>query len=509
MQNLRELFYKANIILLEQSSSALFELFPRDGLIALLAALLALLVPVAILVIERSKAADEHRFPWEEEATIMQVAHPKVLFASIICASLSCIFWNNTSKQLLILPIVLVIYIVCIVAICWVMYELYRWLLSIISTKRNDADFRTKQITTFFNNIEEDDERVRIWSMTWSNIWENCPEQHLLIMLYLNDLKRHKDNGMSYLALCHSFTANISRIDLRELKALLAYSLEVSVMNDSNVMRRYAISDIFTTILRTIKHDNIFLMGFAYDSIAESTNEKQSYAMTRYFARNFFSILNDEKVSIQEKITDTCRFPHEWRFQILIEPTSKSTSAYEKRLKNQSYIWLAQYTDWLCVQYVKRYNAENEERFYTTRIIEKVTLDLFFGCDIDWRMFGDVILLLFPIGGAPQSNESDEHAYIRIFLEKGAHRDFLCFNEDKVNDERYKNTARLLSLMVRDSSRYPDCYLDEIENYKKELEGSRSDYGKSRDYQALLSLQCSLKFIKKYKNSEQESYGKI
>ncbi len=161
------------------------------------------------------------------------------------------------------------------------------------------------------------------------------------------------------------------------------------------------------------------------------------------------------------------------------------------------------------MQYVKRYNAENEERFYTTRIIEKVTLDLFFGCDIDWRMFGDVILLLFPIGGAPQSNESDEHAYIRIFLEKGAHRDFLCFNEDKVNDERYKNTARLLSLMVRDSSRYPDCYLDEIENYKKELEGSRSDYGKSRDYQALLSLQCSLKFIKKYKNSEQESYGKI
>lgn len=472
----------------------LLELFPRDGMIAFLASILALFIPVAILVIERSKESDEHAFPWEEETTIVQVAHPRMLLAAIVGASLSCIFWNQVSAHLRMLPFVLIIYSLCIIVLCWILSELYRWLLAIILRRRDESEFRAKQIRKYFNTIKTNEDRVRIWSMTWDSIWLGCPEQRLLINLYIEALQRHEDTGISYLYLCHSFIANLDKVDQRELAPMIFYSLS-SVTKTQDVMCSYQNTGIFEAILKTVKNNNIFFMDFAYNSIKESVDEAQSYRMTQYLARAFFSLLTREDYESQNNILDTCRFPNNWRFWVLVD----KVEGIDKRTIKQARIWLLEYTKWLCRQYGERCDSENPEKFHVSGIIDRVTSELLFGCDVDRRMFRDMILLLNPIGGIPLCDESTSHAYIRIFLERSAHRDFLCFNDGEDNEQRSENTLRLLFLLTTDSDKYPDCYLDAIDEYEEELKSKPNFSNTDYDYRTLLELRKELLIIKQYK----------
>mgnify|MGYP001027888723 CR=1 FL=1 len=472
----------------------LLELFPRDGMIAFLTSILALFIPVAILVIERSKESDEHAFPWEEETTIVQVAHPRMLLAAIVGASLSCMFWNQVSAHLCTLPFVLIIYSLCMIVLCWILSELYRWLLAIVLRRRDKNEFRAKQIRKYFNTIKTNEDRIRIWSMTWNSVWLGCPEQHLLINLYIEALQRHEDADISYLCLCHSFIANLDKVDQRELAPMISYSLS-SVTRTQDVICNYQNAGIFEAILKTINNDNIFFMDFAYNSIKECADETQSCRMTQYLARAFFSLLTREDYGSQNNILDTCRFPNNWRSWVLVD---KVKDVDERTIK-QARIWLLEYTKWFCGQYGKRCDSENPERFHVSGIIDRVTSELLFGCNVDRKMFRDMILVLNPIGGVPLCDESTSHAYIRIFLERSIHRDFLCFNEGEDNERRSEDTLHLLFLVITDSDEYPDCYLDAIDEYEKELKSKPGFNDTDYDYRILLDLKKELLLVKRYK----------
>lgn len=439
------------------------ELIPREGLIALLATILALFVPVTILVIERSR--DKNLFPWEEKMAISQIACPKILFLAIIGASLSCTLWNKIIADTWMLPFILILYVVCIVLICWIMFRLYQWLILIVSGKKAKNKFRLKEITKYFENIETDDDRIQVWLVTFDKIEHSTlEEQSQLIRLYLKALRSHA-NSVSQYCLVQCFIDNIQKLDIRELQPILDYSLTITTFKEADIYRKAMGEKLLLAILNTLKDSNALVMEQSYDVIQRCENIEQSYLMTKKLACKFFAILAQEDYNIQDTIIDNFSYSYKWDFRNLI------TTSRNKKLYAQTCQWLSEYTKWLIDQYIKQFDIRKTDRYYNERIIEKISESLFRNCDIDQQMFVDMILFYCPIGYTPQPGESDAETHVRAFVETASHRAFMNQEPDNsTSDIAERNTIKLLSIITAPLTNASlAAYTNAIESYKSKM----------------------------------------
>jgi len=465
---------------------SLLKLFPRDGLIALLAALLALFVPIAILIVERSKN-DNVAFPWEEEMTILQIAHPKILIISIICASLSCVLWNEIIAKVHILPLILIVYIVCIILMCWILYELYKWLLSIVSKKRSGRVFRSKQIAQYFKSIETDREREQVWKTTLDKIELSTPEeQRQLIDLYVDALRRHADD-ISYFTLVQTFTDNIPKLDMRDLQPILGYSLASITSKETSLFHKAMDEKLLLAILNTIKSGNIFVMDSAYDIIQKCQDSEQSHEMTKKLASKFFGILAQEEYTTQNSIIDAFSVSYKWNFCHLIDKNCN------EKIYKQTCVWLSGYIKWLVDQYIKQFDVRETptSKYYISENVDKLSIELFRDCNIDLQMFADIILLYCPVNCVPQHGESDAEAYIRAFTEKALSRNFMNQSTAEGNDKQAKtaNTIKLLSIVAPLRNEGLDTYLDAIDSFKKKLAEKQNEADYTYKMERILRLE--------------------
>lgn len=150
-----------------------------EALITVSASMLALLIPVAIFLIERNGDSSDKSFIWDKMVIFSDVIYPKTTLFSILLITIPLIFWNydNIFTKSLIL-------ILFFIGICWMLFFLrscYFWIISKdikkVYIKDKGAEFRNfrdiKRLKFLDrlnkrNNIS-DKSQVEIWKIIWES----------------------------------------------------------------------------------------------------------------------------------------------------------------------------------------------------------------------------------------------------------------------------------------------------------------------------------------------------
>lgn len=138
----------------------LFNYFSLDGLLATSASILALLIPLAILLIENNGNAKDQSFSWDKMVIFSQVIEVKKTILGIIFITVPLIFWTSTILR----PLILIIYIVGIYFMSILLKNSYDW---IISKYKENEYFRNEKRFKYLDNLKDDQTIYDTWKLIW------------------------------------------------------------------------------------------------------------------------------------------------------------------------------------------------------------------------------------------------------------------------------------------------------------------------------------------------------
>ncbi|MRI75191.1 hypothetical protein FDP51_14670 [Enterococcus mundtii] len=135
--------------------------FSLDGLLATSASILALLIPLAILLIENNGNAKDQSFSWDKMVIFSQVIEVKKTVLGLIFITIPLIFWEVNILR----PVILFIYIVGIFFMSKLLKDSYDW---ITSKYKENEYFRNEKRFKYLDDLKDD----QIIYDTWKLIWE-------------------------------------------------------------------------------------------------------------------------------------------------------------------------------------------------------------------------------------------------------------------------------------------------------------------------------------------------
>lgn len=140
-----------------------------DALITVATSMLALLIPVAIFLIERNGDSSDKSFRWDKMVIFSDVIYPKITFFSILLITFPLVFWNyeNFFTKILIL-------ILFLIGICWMIFFLRSCYFWIISKDLKTKNFRDVKRLDFLKKLSKrnhisDKSQVEIWKIIWES----------------------------------------------------------------------------------------------------------------------------------------------------------------------------------------------------------------------------------------------------------------------------------------------------------------------------------------------------
>ncbi|EHH1631181.1 hypothetical protein J7G10_002633, partial [Enterococcus faecalis] len=140
-----------------------------DALIAVSAAMLTLLIPVAIFLIEGTSNDNEDSFAWNRMVIFSQIIKPKSTYFSMILITVPLIFWNSSNTLCKI--IILLLIVLGNVIMFSILKSSYFW---IISKNQKNKNFRERVRLKFLNELSENKEMsTKSKVETWQTIWKS------------------------------------------------------------------------------------------------------------------------------------------------------------------------------------------------------------------------------------------------------------------------------------------------------------------------------------------------
>lgn len=151
----------------------IIESLSLDALISVSAAMLALLIPVAIFLVERNGDKNDNSFAWDKMVVFSKVINPKFTFFSVVTITVPLVFWcsSNLNGKVFILFLFLLgnFYMFFVLKSC------YYW---IISKDLKKVNFREKKRFEFLDKLSNNKEiSVQSKVETWQKIWGSESER--------------------------------------------------------------------------------------------------------------------------------------------------------------------------------------------------------------------------------------------------------------------------------------------------------------------------------------------
>lgn len=129
-----------------------------EALIAMAALMIAVLIPVALFLIESTRGSG---FKWDQAVIAKRVLNsPRLLFAFFMLST-PLIFWN---VQLNLKPLLLVVFILGIVFVTKTLFQAYKWM--IVNESGPKETYRTGMRLAYLRSLGAND-RAAVWSLTW------------------------------------------------------------------------------------------------------------------------------------------------------------------------------------------------------------------------------------------------------------------------------------------------------------------------------------------------------
>lgn len=140
-----------------------------EALVTVSASMLALLIPVAIFLIERNGDSSDKSFLWDKMVIFSDVIYPRTTFTSILLITFPLIFWkyDNHITKIIILSLFFI-------GICWMIFFLRSCYFWIISKDLKTKNFREIKRLKFLKRLSKrnhisDRTQIGIWKTIWES----------------------------------------------------------------------------------------------------------------------------------------------------------------------------------------------------------------------------------------------------------------------------------------------------------------------------------------------------
>ncbi|MHA5137940.1 hypothetical protein [Oenococcus oeni] len=147
-----------------------------DALVGLSAAILALLIPIVILVVESNK---DSSFPLDNQVFFHELINPKKFISSFLFITVFLIAWKLSLK-----PFIIIFYSIGIYYFVILLKNLYNWI-SAFDGKQNNFK-KTKRKKYLLDNSVSDEEATSVWKLIWSQNNILNPDNSVIIRPYFD-----------------------------------------------------------------------------------------------------------------------------------------------------------------------------------------------------------------------------------------------------------------------------------------------------------------------------------
>ncbi|EFQ16892.1 hypothetical protein [Enterococcus faecalis] len=230
-----------------------------DALIAVSAAMLTLLIPVAIFLIEGTSNDNEDSFAWNRMVIFSQIIKPKSTYFSMILITVPLIFWNSSNTLCKI--IILLLIVLGNVIMFSILKSSYFW---IISKNQKNKNFRERVRLKFLNELSENKEMsTKSKVETWQTIWKSKKvdmDSCELIEAFKNFYTSVKDDDKYQLL--HVFSENL-KIDFENKDKVQEFVyFQINQYNHVENKMKYAIKDLFLNYMRISAQETYLSYSF-------------------------------------------------------------------------------------------------------------------------------------------------------------------------------------------------------------------------------------------------------
>jgi hypothetical protein len=188
-----------------------------DGLIAVPALFVALLVPIAFFLMER-----QDQFAFDRNVILSKIILVRVSIPLILLVSVSLLF--NISTLSVVLSFLLMVVVIL------VLIRVYKWMVS-IEVLKYKTTYKQKMRLKFIRTIKNDTEKVDIWAIILNDEELKEKNQRGLVSEFLTTVKSLEDGKNRYPKsnLLSLMSSNVKKIDFSDINSyedLVTYAIE-------------------------------------------------------------------------------------------------------------------------------------------------------------------------------------------------------------------------------------------------------------------------------------------
>lgn len=354
-----------------------------DALIAVSAAMLTLLIPVAIFLIEGTgtNKDNEDSFSWDKMVIFSQVIKPKLTYFSLILITVPLIFWN--SSNILCKFIILILIVFGNVIMFSILKSSYSW---IISKNLKKGSFRELKRLEFLTNLSKNTEmssesKVETWETIWkaNKIDMNSSKLIEVFIRYYSTVEYDSKYKLLYV-----FSENL-KIDFENKDNVqeFVYS-QINQYNEAEGEMKNAIKNLFLNYMRISVQEDYLRYSFfetldrffseADDSIVESIFRDIGVELIEIikelhlnrFDNDFPEFLKYDTVKSEIKRNSLCNMYFKWLDEryVLIQESNFEERMFANELlmfmfekvSPISFFRLTEFSSWLYKNY---YSEEN------------------------------------------------------------------------------------------------------------------------------------------------------
>ncbi len=276
-----------------------------DGLLGITASLIALLIPIAILLIESNGSNGEDSFTWDKLVLFSQVLKIKSFIIGLFAIVIPLIFWTDKATSLIPVAangLILCFYIYGIFEVMSLLRNSYYW---IISKRSKNIDYRNSNRFAFIKDLKNENftYQVDIWDLIWSNVEQRAGmDEKTLLDLYFeqySQLTKHSDKKIFLSIYFNNFKLDFNNIHKvqelldKEFPTLLKSELNKDFDNNRFVFRGI-LEEIFLELTRQSLGNSSFRYYYKewFNDFLKGLNGDQYKDFLSNIGTKFFAILH-------------------------------------------------------------------------------------------------------------------------------------------------------------------------------------------------------------------------
>ncbi|HFN9951241.1 TPA: hypothetical protein ACHH7R_002745 [Enterococcus faecium] len=276
-----------------------------DGLLGITASLIALLIPVAILLLESNGNNSEGSFTWDKLVLFSQVLKIKSFVIGLFAIVIPLIFWTDDATSLIAVVaniVILIFYIYGVFEVFLLLRNSYYW---IISKRSKDIDYRNSNRFAFIEDLKNENftYQADIWDLIWSNVEQRAGmDEKTLLDLYFkqySQLTKCSDKNIFLSIYFSNFKLDFNNIDKvqellnKEFPTLIKSELTEDFDNNRFVFRGI-LEEIFLELTRQSLGNSSYQYYYKewFNNFLKGLDDNQYKEFLSHIGTKFFAILH-------------------------------------------------------------------------------------------------------------------------------------------------------------------------------------------------------------------------